>query len=169
MGKRLTGSSTSRIISSETSIREVKYSHTSGSPRNICNSDPEARKIKPQAGISDGRRFYIFEKLGHRHSQLCLLQHGHHLLHRKALLLHAKSPFRFCRRLTFALAQKYRGPSWRPIRPFRATIGKSISSVNALSLGPNTRAAVSSARDERSSCGPEIINSDLHFSPRRKV
>src|ERR1700722_6419008 len=26
-------------------------------------------------------------------------------------LLHAKSPFRFCRRLTFQLAQKYPGPS----------------------------------------------------------
>jgi hypothetical protein len=34
-----------------------------------------------------------------------------HLLHRKALLLHAKSPFRFCRRLTFLLAQNYRARS----------------------------------------------------------
>jgi hypothetical protein len=28
--------------------------------------------------------------LRHRHAQLCLFQHGHNLLHRKALLLHAK-------------------------------------------------------------------------------
>ena len=43
-----------------------------------------------------------------------LLQHSHNLLHRKTLLLHAKSPFRFCRRPTFRLAQKYRSPSGRP-------------------------------------------------------
>jgi K+-transporting ATPase KdpA subunit len=55
----------------------------------------------------------LADHLRHWHSQLRLLHHSHDLLHGKPLLLHAKSPFRFCRRLTFQLAQKYRGPSPR--------------------------------------------------------
>jgi ParB family chromosome partitioning protein len=54
---------------------------------------------------------YLANHLRDRHSQLRLLQHSRNLLHRKALLLYAKSSFRFCRRLTFQPSQKYRGPS----------------------------------------------------------
>src|SRR5665213_4518210 len=52
--------------------------------------------------------------LSNRNSNMRLLQHSNHLLHTESLLLHAKSPFRFCRRLTFRLAQKYQGRSQCP-------------------------------------------------------
>jgi len=47
----------------------------------------------------------------HRHPYFRLLQHSYYLLQTESLPLHAISPFRFCRRLTFHLVQEYRGPS----------------------------------------------------------
>jgi hypothetical protein len=51
------------------------------------------------------------DHLSNGNTQLRLLHHGHNLLHRKSLLLHSKSSFRFCRRLTFQTVQNCRGRS----------------------------------------------------------